>query len=641
MGLRAMRGIGLGAGQAWGLLALGCLLLWGWEVDAQELKVLLAAQSQLAAVQTTLEEQPGQSWTLETIPLGEITLAELRAHDVVVVWTDRQLTDADSARVGDVLASFVDEGGGVVEMVFAQSSPNTDIQGRWRRGYSSVGSIDRASVGGAGELGEVYAPSHPIMQGVDEFATTRNRTGGAALAAGAVRLADYDDGQILVAAREDKPGRVAWLGFYPGDAARLSGDWEQLMTQAIVWAGQDVDINLGGPYVAEEGTGSVTITAMEAGTPLRSVRWDLDGDGAFDDAEGFVVEVSAVGFDGPGVATVVAQTTDNQGRTGEATVGISVSNVAPSIESAAPQQVDIGGVYEYEVRVVDPAGEKDPITYELTEKPRGAVVSAEGVVTWAPTSEDLEEEFAFRLRVSDGDGGTDTQSWTVSLRVPDADGDGVLDAQDNCPGLGNADQADLDGDLVGDACDVDIDGDGLNQRQETINGSDPRSTDTDGDGISDGDEVAGGTDPAAQDGDGDGISDPEELERGTNPSLADTDEDGLNDLQERDRATDALNPDTDGDGLKDGDEIASGLNPLNPDTDGDGTPDGQEEGVVGSNNGAGNNGGNPITPGPGTGGGSPAEGDSSCQSARGAAGGWGWLGVGLGLWMLGRRRRVG
>ena len=35
----------------------------------------------------------------------------------------------------------------------------------------------------------------------------------------------------------------------------------------------------------------------------------------------------------------------------------------------------------------------------------------------------------------------------------DSDGDGVCDAQDNCPGVSNPDQSDLDGDGLGDACD--------------------------------------------------------------------------------------------------------------------------------------------------------------------------------------------
>jgi hypothetical protein len=42
----------------------------------------------------------------------------------------------------------------------------------------------------------------------------------------------------------------------------------------------------------------------------------------------------------------------------------------------------------------------------------------------------------------------------------DGDGDGVADDDDNCASVANADQADLDGDGVGDACDLDRDGDG-------------------------------------------------------------------------------------------------------------------------------------------------------------------------------------
>lgn len=45
--------------------------------------------------------------------------------------------------------------------------------------------------------------------------------------------------------------------------------------------------------------------------------------------------------------------------------------------------------------------------------------------------------------------------------APDGDDDGVADVDDNCPDDGNPDQEDLDGDTLGDACDDDIDGDGL------------------------------------------------------------------------------------------------------------------------------------------------------------------------------------
>ena len=44
--------------------------------------------------------------------------------------------------------------------------------------------------------------------------------------------------------------------------------------------------------------------------------------------------------------------------------------------------------------------------------------------------------------------------------LADADADGVPDTADNCPAAANSDQADLDGDGLGNACDPDIDGDG-------------------------------------------------------------------------------------------------------------------------------------------------------------------------------------
>ncbi|MCA1818558.1 MAG: thrombospondin type 3 repeat-containing protein, partial [Halobacteriales archaeon] len=43
----------------------------------------------------------------------------------------------------------------------------------------------------------------------------------------------------------------------------------------------------------------------------------------------------------------------------------------------------------------------------------------------------------------------------------DSDFDGIMDAADNCVGIANMDQSDVDGDNVGDQCDQDADGDGV------------------------------------------------------------------------------------------------------------------------------------------------------------------------------------
>ena len=79
----------------------------------------------------------------------------------------------------------------------------------------------------------------------------------------------------------------------------------------------------------------------------------------------------------------------------------------------------------------------------------------------------------------------------------DADGDGVLNNVDNCLNTPNADQADADGNGVGDAC-QDTDGDGILDINDTCpDVSNPDQADADGNGLGD----------ACQDTDGDGILD--------------------------------------------------------------------------------------------------------------------------------------
>ena len=94
----------------------------------------------------------------------------------------------------------------------------------------------------------------------------------------------------------------------------------------------------------------------------------------------------------------------------------------------------------------------------------------------------------------------------------DADGDGWNHDSDNCPLMANADQADLDDDGLGDACDDDIDGEGLSNAQEALHGTDPYNADSDGDDLNDYDEIfVHGTDPLDPDSDGDGASDYDEI----------------------------------------------------------------------------------------------------------------------------------
>jgi hypothetical protein len=92
-----------------------------------------------------------------------------------------------------------------------------------------------------------------------------------------------------------------------------------------------------------------------------------------------------------------------------------------------------------------------------------------------------------------GSGGTVEQQ--INITVPggdcpptiiDSDGDGVADADDNCPNVANPDQADTDGDGTGDACEPDGDGDGvIDDNDNCLTVFNPLQEDADVDGLGD------------------------------------------------------------------------------------------------------------------------------------------------------------
>ncbi|MEJ2163034.1 MAG: thrombospondin type 3 repeat-containing protein [Robiginitalea sp.] len=79
----------------------------------------------------------------------------------------------------------------------------------------------------------------------------------------------------------------------------------------------------------------------------------------------------------------------------------------------------------------------------------------------------------------------------------DDDNDGILDVDDNCPLLPNANQEDTDGDGEGDSCDLDDDNDGIPDTEDNCPLiANPNQEDTDNDGIGD---------PCDTDADNDGV----------------------------------------------------------------------------------------------------------------------------------------
>ena len=147
--------------------------------------------------------------------------------------------------------------------------------------------------------------------------------------------------------------------------------------------------------------------------------------------------------------------------------------------------------------------------------------------------------------------------------VTDSDEDGVDDPEDNCQAVPNPGQEDADGDGFGDACDDDIDGDGVLNESDVCPGGDD-TVDTDGDGVPDDCDVC--ANDADNDADGDGVCGDVDVCLGDD-ATGDSDGDGLCD--DLDPCTGSSNSDADGDGICDEGDLCFGDDASGND-DGDG-----------------------------------------------------------------------
>jgi len=154
---------------------------------------------------------------------GTPTPQELEDISVVVVWSNYQFSDP--VAMGNVLADYVDDGGGVLIQQFAFGS-GWELQGRLMTEYSpfSPGSISYTTK----SLGN-FDPNHPIMDGVT--AVTEYFASLVTIVNNGEWVASYSDDTPFVAYNPDV--NVAAINGYVGDSRQFTGDMILMVHNAM------------------------------------------------------------------------------------------------------------------------------------------------------------------------------------------------------------------------------------------------------------------------------------------------------------------------------------------------------------------------------------------------------------------------
>jgi len=150
-------------------------------------------------------------------------------------------------------------------------------------------------------------------------------------------------------------------------------------------------------------------------------------------------------------------------------LNVIINDEGPKLEltsSASSLEITQGEKKTFKVTYKVSGGYDDETTFAITGLPSGVTsvstptdpkisVSASGEISYELTVDSSAEAKTFPLQITASASGQTITPLDINLKVllSDIDGDGIKNADDNCPNTANTNQKDFDKDKVGDACD--------------------------------------------------------------------------------------------------------------------------------------------------------------------------------------------
>jgi len=138
--------------------------------------------------------------------------------------------------MGDMLAQYVDDGGGVVVATYSNCGRGNRLEGRWKDGNYDPIQLGTTCRTKALQIGKADM-NHPVLHGVKSFSGgAQSSHGDGAPHPKADVVAEWDNGKPLISVLNIFKGIVMSLNFYPPSATVAYGGWDSKTDGSLIIA---------------------------------------------------------------------------------------------------------------------------------------------------------------------------------------------------------------------------------------------------------------------------------------------------------------------------------------------------------------------------------------------------------------------